>query len=190
MKENKRISDLIKGSYKLTKDFKIWEAHRKFISQAINKSGTILDIGCANGFLLKCLQKWSVYKLIPYGIDYDKKCIEQAKDLFPLYSDNFIFARMPDLKEFFKQGFPIKFDFIYWNIWDPWSFENQKEIESLNLSFKMVSDGGRLILGFYESEKNKEEKIERIKELGFKPSGMIKNYGGDEVIIWADKPVN
>jgi len=174
----------------LTKDFKIWEARRKFISQAINKSGTILDIGCANGFLLKCLQKWSVYKLIPYGIDYNKKCIEQAKDLFPLYSDNFMFARIPNLKEFFKQGFPIKFDFIYWNIWDPWNFEDQKEIESLNLSFKMVSDGGRLILGFYQSEKNKEKKIERIKELGFKFSGMIKNYSGDEVIIWVDKPVN
>ena len=173
-----------------TKDFKGWEDHRKFISQAINKSGTILDVGCANGFLLKCLQKWSIYKLTPYGIDYNKECIEQAKDLFPLYSDNFMFALMPNLKEFFKQDFPVKFDFVYWNIWDPWNFEDQKEIESLHLSFEMVSNGGRLILGFYESDKNKEKRIQKIKELGFKFSGITKNYGGEEILIWIDKPID
>jgi len=187
MKENKKISNLIKESDMLAKDFKTWESRRKFISQAINKSGTILDIGCANGFLLKCLQKWSVYKLIPYGIDNNEKRIEQAKDLFPLHSNNFIVTRMPNLEIFFKMRFPAKFDFIYWNIWDPWNFENQKEIESFKLAFKMVSSGGRLILGFYQSDKNKEKRIRKIKKLGFKFSGMIKNYNNEEIIIWFDK---
>lgn len=190
MKENKKISNLIKGSDMLTKDFKIWETHRKFISQAINKGGIILDIGCANGFLLKCLQNWSVYKLIPYGIDRDEKRIEQAKDLFPLYSDNFMVARVPNFTSLLEYKFPAQFDFIYWNVWDLWNFESQSDIKFLEILLKMVSNKGRLILGFYESDKNKEKKIKKIKELGFKFSGMIKNYGGKEIIIWIDKLIN
>lgn len=172
----------------MTEDFKIWESRRRFIAKVINKNGTILDIGCANGFFLKCLQKWTAYKLIPYGIDYNKKCIREAMNLFPLYADNFIFANVLELQNILKQSYLNKFDFVYWNIWDPWEFENQREIESLKLALKIVSAEGRLILGFYQSEKNKERKIEKLKKIiGLRPSGLIKSDSGDEVVVWFDK---
>ena len=50
-------------------DIQTWENRRQFIHSAIDKSGTILDIGCGNGFLLRCLQEWSGVDLVPYGID-------------------------------------------------------------------------------------------------------------------------
>ncbi len=46
-----------------------WKMHRSLIARAVHKSGSILDIGCANGFLLRCLMEWSSHALVPYGFD-------------------------------------------------------------------------------------------------------------------------
>ena len=39
-----------------------WVALRKPIADCIEKSGTFLDIGCANGYLLECIIKWAEEK--------------------------------------------------------------------------------------------------------------------------------
>jgi hypothetical protein len=36
-----------------------WRAERSPILQAIATSGTLLDVGCANGYLLECLVRWA-----------------------------------------------------------------------------------------------------------------------------------
>src|SRR3989344_2587836 len=77
-----RLRELMEGSYVPSdptdpdpwdKDeaFKTWEHGRRFISQTINNDGSLLDYGCANGFLLRCLQEWSSHQLNPYGTDID-----------------------------------------------------------------------------------------------------------------------
>jgi 2-polyprenyl-3-methyl-5-hydroxy-6-metoxy-1,4-benzoquinol methylase len=65
IKDKKNTQRLLSGSGLAGADFKVWERARLFISEAINAPGSILDIGCGNGFLLRCLQEWSKYKLIP-----------------------------------------------------------------------------------------------------------------------------
>lgn len=190
IEDRERTKYLIKGSGLKNRNFEKWERKRRFIAQAINKDGSILDIGCANGFLLKCLQEWSGRKLIPYGIDLNQRRIKQAKELFPLQADNFIVKdvkKVQNLLDLTEYKFPPKFDFIYWNIWDPWKFENQEEVSFLKTFLKAVSDGGRLILGFYESDQEKNKKIKKLKELGFKFSGTLENRSGKEIIIYIDK---
>lgn len=185
----KETKSLIKGSGLVSGNFEKWKQRRKFIAQAINRDGTILDIGCANGYLLKCLQEWSSHKLIPYGIDINRGLIKQAKELFPSQADNFTVMRVHHLSHLPECGLPAKFDFIYWSIWDrgSWNFEDQRNVNALKTALKTVSDGGRLIFGFYESDKEKITKIKRLKELGFKFSGVLENRGGEEIIIWIDK---
>ncbi|UJR34638.1 hypothetical protein I4U23_027415 [Adineta vaga] len=54
--------------------FQFWKSTRAFVIDAINKNGTVLDIGCANGFLLACLTEWLQEKsitIVPYGIECD-----------------------------------------------------------------------------------------------------------------------
>jgi SAM-dependent methyltransferase len=72
-----------------------WICLRKPVADFINKSGSFLDIGCANGYLLECCQKWNYSRdiiLEPYGIDISPKLIELAKNRLPQYADNFIVA--------------------------------------------------------------------------------------------------
>ena len=36
-----------------------WEQARRLIVDAVERDGTFLDVGCANGYLLECLDIWS-----------------------------------------------------------------------------------------------------------------------------------
>ena len=49
-----------------------WRAARDPILDAIESAGDLLDIGCANGYLLECLMEWGRERgleLTPYGLD-------------------------------------------------------------------------------------------------------------------------
>lgn len=192
IEDKKKTKFLIEGSHLSSIEFEEWKNNRFSITKAINKDGRILDIGCANGFLLRCLQEWSNHKLEPYGIDIDQELIKEAKKLFPSQAKNFIVKELKDflknLAELSKHGFPAKYDFIYWNVWDNRKFENQKEVDIFKTVLELISDGGRLILGFYNLEKGRE-KIKKLKELGFKFSGIVENLGDCEngIIAWIDK---
>lgn len=51
----------------------------KFLSRFLNNNDKILDIGCGNGFFLKCLLKHGVYEL--YGTERSKFSVERANKL-------------------------------------------------------------------------------------------------------------
>lgn len=63
-----------------------WEALRKPIADCINRSGTFLDVGCANGYLLECVLRWTAERgvhITPYGLDFSEKTIELAQQRLP-----------------------------------------------------------------------------------------------------------
>ena len=60
-----------------------WLALRKPIADCIDKPGSFLDIGCANGYLLECIMKWTGERgisITPYGLDLSEKLVELAKN--------------------------------------------------------------------------------------------------------------
>jgi SAM-dependent methyltransferase len=86
-----------------------WISLRKPVADCIDKSGSFLDIGCANGYLLKCCARWTAernIKIEPYGLDISEKLIQLAKKRLPQYADNFFvgnaFTWLP----------PMRFDFV------------------------------------------------------------------------------
>ena len=87
-----------------------WRKERHIILDPITKEGSFLDVGCANGFLLKSLAKWAEEKeitLIPYGVDFGAGLINLAKKRFPEYPNNFWNANAWSWEP------PIKFDYVY-----------------------------------------------------------------------------
>ena len=187
-------SQVVGADFEKGVDFENWRHMREFIANAINRDGNILNIGCANGFLLRCLQEWSSHKLIPYGIDKDSELIKQAKDLFPLYRNNFKVMYVQQIENLATIKFPNKFNFIYWNVWDNWEFIEASETKTLGRVLEATSDNGRLILGFYDEDKHRIiKKINRLRKLKFKITGIMQNpdiRGEDEIIAWIDKSEN
>jgi len=76
-----------------------WIATRKPNADCVDTSGSFLDIGCANGYLLECTLKWTSTRnlqIIPYGIDISDKLIELAKVRLPGYANNLYTANCWD----------------------------------------------------------------------------------------------
>jgi SAM-dependent methyltransferase len=162
-----------------------WIEHRQPICGAIEKLGTLLDIGCANGFLLACLQLWSEHQITPYGIDVDAGSLEMARVLLPEYASHFAQCSLEQLPTRASLGLPTRFDYVYWNVWDGLDFNEPQYQTYAENAFAAARDGGRLILGFYDTD---HEFIKRQLEW------LVKNFGAftgklepGVVFVWWDR---
>jgi SAM-dependent methyltransferase len=68
-----------------------WEVLRRPIAGCVTISGTFLDIGCANGYLLECLLRWTDergFVIIPYGLDFSAELLALAQKRLPQYANH------------------------------------------------------------------------------------------------------
>ena len=168
--------------------FEIWRRARSFIATEIHRPGTVLDIGCANGFLLRCLQEWSDHALTPFGIDASAGRARDIARFFPSQHEHF--ARLPveRLGEIDAHGLPGTYDFIYWAVWDNYGFDRQDRIDLLRRAYENVKDNGRLILGFYDREPETiENKIARIQDLNLGHAVRVSNPDGPQELFRISK---
>ena len=147
---------LLEGSHvhsdNLEKLLEYWVQNRKPIVQAIQQSGTFLDIGCANGFLLVCLIRWSQHQITPYGIDVEEHSIQAARDLLPEHADHFAQVALEKFLVPSNFGFPEVFDYVYWCVWDGLDFNEPSNQTYAENAFNAARAGGRVILGFYDTD--------------------------------------
>jgi SAM-dependent methyltransferase len=84
-----------------------WEAARRPIVEAIDRDGTFLDVGCANGLLLESVVEWSEFAVEPYGIDFAPGLVELARTRLPHWADRIWQA---DVRAWAP---PFRFDFVH-----------------------------------------------------------------------------
>ncbi len=160
-----------------------WITQRRFISGAIDRSGTILDIGCANGLLLLSLMEWSKHKLIPYGIDPDQERLAGVAEVLPEFKDNFAALEILQLEQLPSHGLPAQFDLVFWNVWD--DFDPLIHKNFIEQAFNVVKPNGRLILGFYcEDTQENQRKISWFKQHYPNLKGHKDNSPSTQSIIW------
>ncbi|GCE15898.1 class I SAM-dependent methyltransferase [Tengunoibacter tsumagoiensis] len=70
-----------------------WEVLRRPIADCITTSGSFLDIGCANGYLLECILNWTYERhlhIIPYGLDFSDQLVALARKRLSDYADHIV----------------------------------------------------------------------------------------------------
>lgn len=162
-----------------------WISLRKPIADCMDKSGSFLDIGCANGYLLECCLKWTVERGIsiePYGLDISEKLLEMAKNRLPGYADNFFLGNAMTWLP------PQRFDFVRTElVYVPDGYEKQYVEFILE---NHLNPGGKLLVASYGEGMTLEEIqrgimkgnhatnniIERLNELGFDPVQYKDGY--------------
>lgn len=189
----------MKGSLSPGSDYSEWQAKREFIAELIDHDGSILDIGCANGFFLKSLQEWSGCQLVPYGIDIEQQLVSQARALFPQHQDNFKELSVINIHELSPLGLPDKYDFIFWNFLGRWDIEDQQWQDILQYILDMARR--RVILGFYGTNRYVPQSKEWLRErqrllqlpasfekVGFTLSGVKLNPTQfNQTVAWIDR---
>ena len=147
-----------------------WKNERGLILEAVDGDGDLLDVGCANGYLLQCLVEWakeSGIRLTPYGVDLGTRLIELAKKRLPEYANHFWVANAWDWAP------PRKFRYVY-SLYDcvPEPFL-LRYIEKLLQRF--VEKSGTLVIGAYGSNSQNRPAFDVAKALeegGFSVAGF------------------
>jgi SAM-dependent methyltransferase len=160
-----------------------WVALRKPVADCIDRSGSFLDIGCANGYLLECILRWTAERglqIDPFGLDYSARLLALAKQRLPGYADRFFLGNA------FEWVPPRKFDFVRTElVYVPGEYERRYIERLLN---QVVSPGGKLLVANYaEGHPHPEQGLlpgceptrfllERLAALGIRPEGYRDGY--------------
>ncbi|MBY8983988.1 MAG: class I SAM-dependent methyltransferase [Candidatus Lokiarchaeota archaeon] len=125
---------------------KYWEKARRPILKCIKTSGALLDIGCANGYLLECLMKWGKklsLEIIPYGLDLSEKLVALAIKRHPVFKSNF------HVGNGWTWDPPIQFEYVRTELGYVPRKLQQKYIERIKTLF--LKENGTLLLTEYRS---------------------------------------
>ena len=122
------------------------EIYNLFCKQ-IDRDGKVLDLGCGNGLMLKHLIIHTKRKLIPYGVDFLKESINQAREIIlPEYAENFV---VDNIVEYDYDNTP--YDFIFFDPYDIHPEDTPKVLEDI---LRALSPKGKLICYTYRDVLN------------------------------------
>jgi SAM-dependent methyltransferase len=143
-----------------------WEAARRPIVRAIDRPGSFLDVGCANGYLLESLVRWSPHPIEPYGLDFSPRLVAVARARLPQWADRFFVG---DALEWEPEP-PRRFDFVRTEL----VYAPEERWCGLveRLLSRVVAPGGRLIVCGYGSPRRGVEAhpVRRIvRDWGYEP---------------------
>ena len=148
-----------------------WRLEREPILDSIQEDGEILDIGCANGYLLESLVAWARERgisLTPFGVDQGARLLALARQRLSKYADHFYMGNAWDWEP------PQRYRYVY-SVHDcvPDQFLAPFVERLLRTT---VAPGGTLILGAYGSRSRGIEPRELKQWLvahGFAPRGGV-----------------
>ena len=159
-----------------------WRNLRKPVADCVERSGSFLDIGCANGYLLECCVQWTAERgiaLDPYGVDISARVVALCRRL-PRWADRFSVANAYEWRP------PRRFDFVRTElVYVPGDHERRY---LLHLLTHYLNPGGRLIVANYAEDMPNPELglmpgnhptrnlLDRLAELGFAPSDVKDGY--------------
>ncbi len=67
-----------------------WAYSRGIVAEAVDRDGTFLDVGCANGLLMESVVRWSPHAIEPYGLDIAPELAALARARCPQWADRIV----------------------------------------------------------------------------------------------------
>jgi SAM-dependent methyltransferase len=163
-----------------------WRAERKPILDAIESGGDLMDMGCANGYLLECLMDWGVERgleLVPHGLDIGPRLIDLARSRFPEFAANFHVGNAWDWKP------PRQYRYVY-SLYDsvPAGYLERYVARVIE---RIVEPGGRFILGAYGSRSQGRPPFDVVSWLESRGYDLAGSAEGGEppvaLFAWTDR---
>ena len=157
--------------------FEEWVRLRIPICECIEASGTFLDIGCANGFLLDCLSAWTSQKgiaLEPFGLDYSAKLADLARQRLKHFANHIYVGNAWHWQP------PRKFDYVRTELcYVPM---NLAKAYITRLLDEFLVDSGRLLVAQYRSRRedlSRDWIDDTLRGLGFRVQYTVSGFSGN-----------
>jgi len=168
-----------------------WERARRPIVSAIDRNGTFLDVGCANGLLMECITAWTAeegLEIEPYGLDLIESVAALARHRLPHWKDRIFAGNVMNWRP------PFRFDFVRTEL-EYAPPPHRKEMVERVLR-KYLRPGGRLIVCSYGSSRRPAPKAEPVGEIlrswGYAIAGKAEGVDTNGLVFtraaWTDLP--
>jgi methyltransferase family protein len=157
-----------------------WRIRRGMIVDGVHRSGTFLDIGCANGLLMESVREWAAergFAIESYGIDLAPGLVDLARRRLPQWADRI------------EQGNAIdyapgrRFTFVH-VLLD--AVPRARRADLVRHTFTLVEPGGRLLVSHYPGGTSDRGAEEHLRDMGFPVAGSATGDGA--TTAWLDKP--
>ena len=156
-----------------------WEWSRSHVADAIDRDGTFLDVGCANGYLMECLPRWTSFDVEPFGLEIAPELADLARRRLPQWTHRIHVGN--------GLSWGPAFDYTYVRT----GLEYVPAARRLELVERLVSYCERVIVGVfneYESERTTEELLD---SWGFALAGCSvrpnrHKPGMEYRVVWID----
>ena len=151
-------------------DGRLWTHARSLICDAIEEDGTFLDVGCANGYLMECMERWAAergHRIKPYGLDISLGLADLARSRLPTWADRIYTGNVMTWSP------PQRFDFVRTGL-EYVPLGRRRDLVHRLLD-EFVASTGRLIIGTYGGESVgtdvADELESEVSSWGFNVSG-------------------
>ncbi len=136
-----------------------WAYSRSLIAHAIDRDGSFLDAGCANGYLLECLVGWTRHQLHVYGLDIAPELVELAARRLPHWRDRFLVGNALTWQS------PRRFTYIRANLDAVPAYRRRELFEHL------LGQTDRLIIGVFNEQVDERHTEDLVRGWGYRIAG-------------------
>jgi SAM-dependent methyltransferase len=163
-----------------------FERARRVLVDAM-RPGTFLDVGCASGYLMECMQSWCAQAGIacePYGLEIAPELAELARDRLPHWRDRIFVGNAIEWQP------AQRFDVVRTGL--EYVPSRRRRDLVAHLLHDVVADGGRLIIGVFAEEREQHTTERELSSWGFAIAGRNERAHADPRlayrILWIDAP--
>jgi hypothetical protein len=150
-----------------------WRQARELVAEAVPRSGTFLDVGCANGLLMESVRNWCGERGLvvqPYGLEISPELAALARARLARWADRVFVGNAA----FWIP--PFRFDFVRTGL-EYVPRPRRAELIAHLLS-RGVAPGGRLLIGPYTEERDETRSEpsleEEVRGWGFAIAGRLE----------------
>lgn len=165
-----------------------WDYSRGLVAEALDRDGTFLDVGCANGLLMESVVRWGAQRglrIEPAGLDISPELADLARRRLPHWRDRIHVGNALGWRP------PVRFDVVRTGL-EYVPPGRQQALVAWLLS-EVVAPGGRLVLGKYNEEVEHRAVEDAVRAWGFTVAGRAERAHRMEPrlvyrVLWLDAP--
>lgn len=155
-----------------------WDYSRSLICDAIDRDGSFLDVGCANGFLMESIGRWTDADLDLFGLDISPELADRARTRLPRFSDRIFVGNALTWEP------PSAFTYIRTGL------DYVPKRQQRNLVEHLLASCERLIVGVYNEQIHERPIEDLLRSWGIEIAGRTERAHRDPRMayrcLWID----